>query len=299
MAGDAHLRQGSGGQAVSTIGQVPAPRGRLLTIDNRYLPPLLITSILVGANLSFGILEGWERTALSIVVAIGTEMVLGRITYGKWPHPASAYISGISAGHSHPVAVPVAVLLHELHLDPVEVRAPPEGPPHLESDELRRQRDRVARPCDGDRAEHPVGQRRGADGCHLAARRGDRVAGRSRAHLGDLRRGVPGLLIRSQRADRGAVARNGRADHRPDVSTLHLLHDHGPEDDRALEEGAVCGGRDRGVRRDADATGRGGLRTLLRALRGRIHRDGRSTSPANRDQAIGQPEADSPSSGDH
>jgi enediyne biosynthesis protein E5 len=24
--------------------------------------------------------------------------VLGRITYGKWPHPASAYISGISAG---------------------------------------------------------------------------------------------------------------------------------------------------------------------------------------------------------
>ena len=32
------------------------------------------------------------------MVAIGTELVLGRITYGKWPHPASAYISGISAG---------------------------------------------------------------------------------------------------------------------------------------------------------------------------------------------------------
>ena len=90
MAGDAN--------ALSSAQQVPAPHGRLLTIDNRYLPPLLITSILVGANLSFGILEGWERTALSIVVAIGAEMVLGRITYGKWPHPASAYISGISAG---------------------------------------------------------------------------------------------------------------------------------------------------------------------------------------------------------
>jgi len=90
MAGDAN--------ALTSAQQVPAPRGRLLTIDNRYLPPLLITSILVGANLSFGILEGWERTALSIVVAIGAEMVLGRITYGKWPHPASAYISGISAG---------------------------------------------------------------------------------------------------------------------------------------------------------------------------------------------------------
>jgi len=84
--------------ALSSAQQVPAPRGHLLTIDNRYLPPLLITSILVGANLSFGILEGWERTALSIVVAIGAEMVLGRITHGKWPHPASAYISGISAG---------------------------------------------------------------------------------------------------------------------------------------------------------------------------------------------------------
>ena len=90
MAGDAN--------ALSSAQQVPAPRGHLLTIDNRYLPPLLITSILVGANLSFGILEGWERTALSIVVAIGTELVLGRITHGKWPHPASAYISGISAG---------------------------------------------------------------------------------------------------------------------------------------------------------------------------------------------------------
>ncbi len=90
MAGDAN--------ALSPAQQVRAPRGRLLAIDNRYLPPILITSILVGANLSFGILEGWERTALSIVVAIGSEMILGRITYGTWPHPASAYISGISAG---------------------------------------------------------------------------------------------------------------------------------------------------------------------------------------------------------
>ena len=84
--------------ALSTAEQVPVRRGRLLAIDNRFLPPILITCILLGANLSFGILEGWERTGLAIVVAIGTELVLGRITYGKWPHPASAYISGISAG---------------------------------------------------------------------------------------------------------------------------------------------------------------------------------------------------------
>jgi enediyne biosynthesis protein E5 len=85
-------------KALSGAERLRAGRPWLLTIDNRFLPPILITSILVGANLSFGILEGWERTALAIVVAIGTELVLGRITYGKWPHPASAYISGISAG---------------------------------------------------------------------------------------------------------------------------------------------------------------------------------------------------------
>jgi hypothetical protein len=98
MASEPHIGSGPSGQAVSMAGHMPTRPGRFLAIDNRFLPPILITSILVAANLSFGILEGWERTALSIVVAIGTELLLGRITYGKWPHPASAYISGISAG---------------------------------------------------------------------------------------------------------------------------------------------------------------------------------------------------------
>ena len=73
-------------------------RRRLVTLDNRYLPPLLITSILLGAHLSYGILEAWYTTALAIGTAIDAELLMGRITYGKWPHPASAYISGISAG---------------------------------------------------------------------------------------------------------------------------------------------------------------------------------------------------------
>ena len=73
-------------------------RRRLVTLDNRYLPPLLITSILLGAHLSYGILEAWYTTALAIGTAIGAELLIGRVTYGKWPHPASAYISGISAG---------------------------------------------------------------------------------------------------------------------------------------------------------------------------------------------------------
>ena len=71
---------------------------RTVPVDVRYLPPLLITCILLTAHLSFGILEGWERTGLAILTAIGAELALGRLAYGKWPHPASAYISGISAG---------------------------------------------------------------------------------------------------------------------------------------------------------------------------------------------------------
>jgi len=78
-------------------GVVPARPGRI-RFDARFLPPLLITAILVTAHLSFGILEGVERTLLSIATAIAAELVMGRITYGVWPHPASAYISGISAG---------------------------------------------------------------------------------------------------------------------------------------------------------------------------------------------------------
>ena len=75
----------------------PLPK-QWLRLDNRFLPPLLITSILLTAHLSFGILEGWERTGLAIVTAFATEMALGRITYGKWPYAASAYITGISVG---------------------------------------------------------------------------------------------------------------------------------------------------------------------------------------------------------
>jgi enediyne biosynthesis protein E5 len=83
---------------LSSAGALPLRRRRFLSIDNRFLPPILITCILGSAHLSFGILEGWERTALAIVTAIGAELAMGRVTYGAWPHPASAYISGISAG---------------------------------------------------------------------------------------------------------------------------------------------------------------------------------------------------------
>jgi Na+-translocating ferredoxin:NAD+ oxidoreductase RnfD subunit len=71
---------------------------RKIRLDNRYIPPLFITCILLVGHFSYGILESYERTALAIVSAIVTELVLGRIFYGKWINLASAYITGISVG---------------------------------------------------------------------------------------------------------------------------------------------------------------------------------------------------------
>lgn len=79
----------------------PAPKARTnrwLSLDNRYLAPAFITLILVAGHLSYGILESYQRTALAIATSIVAELALGRLVYGKWPHPASAYITGISVG---------------------------------------------------------------------------------------------------------------------------------------------------------------------------------------------------------
>ncbi len=104
--------------AVNTVLLVAAAfvffRWVLRQIDGRYHAPVFITVILVGAQVYYGVLEnysvpwlgtltgGWitsfSPTFAAILAAIGAEMVLGRLAYGKWINPASAYISGISAG---------------------------------------------------------------------------------------------------------------------------------------------------------------------------------------------------------
>jgi Na+-translocating ferredoxin:NAD+ oxidoreductase RnfD subunit len=68
------------------------------SMENRYLAPLFITSILLAGNLSFGILESYKKTLLAIVASLLTELVLGRIFAGEFPNLASAYITGISVG---------------------------------------------------------------------------------------------------------------------------------------------------------------------------------------------------------
>lgn len=69
-----------------------------LTLDNRYVPPAFITLILLAGQVSYGILESYERTLLAMATAIALELILGRIFLGKWLNLASAYITGISVG---------------------------------------------------------------------------------------------------------------------------------------------------------------------------------------------------------
>lgn len=69
-----------------------------MQINKRYLTYVLVTLILVVADFSFGILRGWESIVLAIGSCIATELICGRLYWGEWPNPASAYMSGISVG---------------------------------------------------------------------------------------------------------------------------------------------------------------------------------------------------------
>jgi enediyne biosynthesis protein E5 len=83
------------------VADMPPPAERTprrFKLDQRYLAPALITCVLLAGQLSFGFLESWSRTLLAIATSIGVELVIVRLAYGKWPHLASAYVSGISVG---------------------------------------------------------------------------------------------------------------------------------------------------------------------------------------------------------
>jgi Na+-transporting NADH:ubiquinone oxidoreductase subunit NqrB len=73
-------------------------RARGFKFDQRYLAPLFITCILIAGQLSFGFLESLSRTVLAIITALVVELVVARLYWGRWPHLASAYVSGISVG---------------------------------------------------------------------------------------------------------------------------------------------------------------------------------------------------------
>ena len=82
----------------TTIASLSAWVRWFFSLENRYLAPMFITCILAAAQWSFGVLESYAQTALAILTALCIELVLGRLFWGKWPHLASAYVSGISVG---------------------------------------------------------------------------------------------------------------------------------------------------------------------------------------------------------
>ena len=90
------MSQSPGESAITPPLEVAKPRRT--PFDNRYVAPLFITCILLVGHLSYGILESYKKTALAIGAAIITELILGRIFFGKWLNLASAYITGISVG---------------------------------------------------------------------------------------------------------------------------------------------------------------------------------------------------------
>src|SRR5262245_35960352 len=83
------------------VGPTPdaAPRkGWRFRLDRRFLAPILITVILTVGDYNYRFLPSYGYTVLAILSAIALEVVLGRWVTGKWPHLASAYITGISVG---------------------------------------------------------------------------------------------------------------------------------------------------------------------------------------------------------
>jgi Na+-translocating ferredoxin:NAD+ oxidoreductase RnfD subunit len=70
--------------------------GRASQFDPRYLIALLITLVLLAAQLRYHMVGGYERLALALAVCVATEALLSWFDRGKVVNLLSAYISGIS-----------------------------------------------------------------------------------------------------------------------------------------------------------------------------------------------------------
>lgn len=101
--------------ALALLAGVLAVWGKIILRDKRYHAPLLVTIILALSDASFAMLENhpappwlvaatgglaleYSPTFLTMAITVLCELLIGRFYWGKWPHPASAYVSGISAG---------------------------------------------------------------------------------------------------------------------------------------------------------------------------------------------------------
>jgi len=83
-------------EGVAVIQEQTKKSTGFLQVLNKYSAPIFISLILLAGHLSFGILESYTTVILAIAASIITDLVLGRLFFGKWKNLASAYISGIS-----------------------------------------------------------------------------------------------------------------------------------------------------------------------------------------------------------
>src|ERR1017187_2587877 len=91
------MREATANETVQSTGVLSALE-KFFSIENRYLPPIFITLILLVGQVSFGVLESFSRTLLAIGTAMAFELALTWLVYRKLPVLASAYITGISVG---------------------------------------------------------------------------------------------------------------------------------------------------------------------------------------------------------
>jgi hypothetical protein len=88
---------------------------RIVINDPRFHAPLLATTILLVGDAAFSILETqpvppwlesltgglvheYSPSIFAVITAILAEALIGRFFWGKWPHLASGYVTGISVG---------------------------------------------------------------------------------------------------------------------------------------------------------------------------------------------------------
>lgn len=86
----------AGKAAPPAVGALARLRAAALGVSPKWLISFLITLVLVVGESQYHILGGYERLAITLGVAMGTEVALSLFVRGKVPSVQSAYITGIS-----------------------------------------------------------------------------------------------------------------------------------------------------------------------------------------------------------
>ena len=132
--------------------------GRFFSPENRYLAPLLITTILLVSQVSFGLLESFSRTALAIATSMLFDLVLGRLMYRTLSEPGQRVHHRNQRRYPGSFAGLLALRALCRALHHFQVRSALEGTPSLEPFEFWYLRHSAARAGVRRHAQCPVGQ---------------------------------------------------------------------------------------------------------------------------------------------